>query len=196
MDSEIIPQMAEPADATRLLEQMQAGDPGAADALVPVLQAELRAIAAKLLRAERAGHTLQPTALVNEAYLRLVDQSAANYRSRGHFLAVAAMVMRRILVNHAQRRAAAKRGGGAKRLPLGDDLLAGDAPHIDLIALDDALNRLAERDPRKVQVVEQKFFGGIGMSQIAENLGVSLATVKRDWEYARTWLMRDIQQGD
>ena len=188
--------MAHPADATRLLARMQAGDPGAADALVPLLHAELRAIAAKLLRAERAGHTLQPTALVNEAYLRLVDQSAANYRSRGHFLAVAAMVMRRILVNHAERRAAAKRGGGAQRFPLGDNLAAADAPHIDLIALDDALNRLAERDPRKAQVVEQKFFGGIEMSQIAENLGVSLATVKRDWEYARTWLMREMQAGE
>ena len=188
--------MANPAGATRLLAQMQAGDPGAVDELMSLLYEELRALAARHMAAERPGHTLQPTALVNEAFFRLVNQKEANFQSRGHFMAVAAMVMRRILVNHAQARAAAKRGGGAKRVALTDDF-AGDASRqVDLIELNDALNRLAERDPRKVQVVEQRFFAGIGLSQIAENLGVSLATVKRDWEYARTWLAREMAPGD
>jgi RNA polymerase sigma factor (TIGR02999 family) len=183
-------------DITQILQQIRDGDADATDRLTPLVYAELRALAANYLRSERRDHTLQPTALVHEAYLRLVDQKSADYRSRGHFMAVAAMVMRRILVNHAQSRAAVKRGGGAKRIPLGDDMAVGDAPDIDVIALDEALTRLAARDPRKVKVVEQRFFAGIEMSQIAENLGVSLATVKRDWEFARTWLMREIQNGE
>ncbi len=188
--------MAASSDVTRLLERMRDGESDAADQLIPLLYTELRGIAAECLRGERAGHTLQPTALVNEAYVRLVDQKRANYQSRGHFMAVAAMVMRRILVNHAQARTAAKRGGGAKRVALTDDLAGDDSREVDLIELNDSLNRLAERDPRKVQVVEQRFFAGIGLSQIAENLGVSLVTVKRDWEYARTWLMREMQAGE
>ncbi len=193
MVSEIIPLVADPADATRLLVQMQAGAPGAADALMSLLYEELRSLAAGRMRSERAGHTLQPTALVSEAFFRLVNQKEAGFQSRGHFLAVAAIVMRRILVNHAQARAAAKRGGGAERIPLGDDVAIDPGRDIDVIALDEALGKLALRDPRKAKVVEQRFFAGIEMSQIAENLGVSLATVKRDWEYARAWLAREIQ---
>jgi RNA polymerase sigma factor (TIGR02999 family) len=184
------------ADITRLLAQMQDGDSHASDRLIPLLYKELRAIAARCLKSERAGHTLQPTALVHEAYLKLVDQRNADYRSRGHFTAVAAMVMRRILVNHAQARAAAKRGGGADRLPLADDLAMAEGRSLDLVALDEALERLGRQDTRKVKVVEQRFFGGLEMSQIADNLGVSLATVKRDWEYARTWLAREMQGGE
>lgn len=175
---------------------MQAGDAAASESLMRLLYRELRAVAARCLRSERAGHTLQPTALVHEAYLKLVDQRSADYRSRAHFMAVAAMVMRRILVNHAEKRAAAKRGGGAQRLPLADDLGSTDAADIDVLALDEALGRLAARDERKAKVVEQRFFAGIEMSQIADNLGVSLATVKRDWEFARTWLMREMQTGE
>lgn len=185
--------MSEPDHATKLLQQMQAGDPAASESLMRLLYRELREVAARYLRSERAGHTLQPTALVHEAYLKLVNQQSADYRSRGHFLAVAAMVMRRILVNHAERRAAAKRGGGAKRVPLAEELSAVESPNVDILALDEALRKLAERDERKAKVVEQRFFAGVEMSQIAENLGVSLPTVKRDWEFARTWLMREMQ---
>ena len=182
------------AEVTQLLNRLRQGNRDAANALMPLLYEELRALASSQLKSERRGHTLQPTALVHEAYLKLVDQRHADYRSRGHFMAVAAMVMRRILVNHAQARAAAKRGGAqAQRVPFDSAMAAADGLNMDLIALDEALNRLAERDPRKARVVEQRFFAGIEMSQIAENLGVSLATVKREWQYARTWLAREIQ---
>ena len=153
-------------------------------------------MAARRMAAERPGHTLQPTALVNEAFFRLVDQKAANFQSRGHFMAVAAMVMRRILVNHAEAHNAAKRGGGAARVPLADDLAATADRDLDLVELNEVLDKLAKRDPRKAKVVEQRFFAGMEMSQIAENLGVSLATVKRDWEFARTWLAREMSPSD
>ncbi|GJM25770.1 MAG: extracytoplasmic sigma factor ECF [Phycisphaerae bacterium] len=172
---------------------MQAGESGAADKLMTLLFEELRSLAARRMNKERRGHTLQPTALVNEAFLKMINQKEVGFQSRGHFLAVAAMAMRRILVNHAQKRVAAKRGGGAKRVPLEDQMAADQGQEIDLIALDEALYKLASRDSRKAKVVEQRFFAGIEMSQIAENLGVSLATVKRDWEYARVWLAREIQ---
>ncbi len=187
--------MAEKSDVTRLLDRMREGDSEASEAIIPLLYEELRAIAAQCLKTERRGHTLQPTALVHEAFLKLVDQKNADYRSRGHFMAIAAMVMRRILVSHAEKRSAAKRGGGAARVPLDEGLGASGEKGVDLVALDEAMNKLARRDPRKAKVVEQRFFAGIEMSQIAENLGVSLSTVKRDWEYARTWLMREIEGG-
>jgi RNA polymerase sigma factor (TIGR02999 family) len=174
---------------------MREGNSGASEAIIPLLYRELRAIASRCLKSERRGHTLQPTALVHEAFLKLVDQRDANYESRGHFMAIAALVMRRILVSHAEKRSAAKRGGGAARVPLDDGLGAFEKKGVDLVALDEAMNKLAQRDPRKATVVEQRFFAGMEMSQIAENLGVSLATVKRDWEYARTWLMREIECG-
>ncbi len=185
--------MEEHTDVTQLLDRMRDGDASASEAIIPLLYTELRAIAAHCLKSERRGHTLQPTALVHEAFLKLVDQKKAGFRSRGHFMAIAAMVMRRILVSHAGKRAAAKRGGGAARVPLDDELGAGGERNIDLVALDEALNKLAERDARKAKVVEQRFFAGMEMNHIAENLGVSLSTVKRDWEYARTWLMREIE---
>lgn len=188
--------MAGPSEVTLLLERLRDGDAGATEAIVPLLYGELRAIAAGYLRSERRDHTLQPTALVHEAYLKMVDQKNADYRSRGHFMAVAAMVMRRILVSHAEKRAAAKRGGGALRVPFDEGLSPAGQADIDLVALDEAMNKLTQRDSRKAKVVEQRFFAGMEMSQIAENLGVSLATVKRDWEYARAWLMREIQKGE
>lgn len=184
--------MSTSSDVTKLLERVRSGDSAASEALIPLLYRELRAIAAKCLKSERPGHTLQPTALVHEAFLKLVDQRDADYRSRGHFMAIAAMVMRRILVNHAEKRAALKRGGGAARVPLDDDVMASGERDLDMVALDEAMNRLAGLDERKAKVVEQRFFAGMEMSQIAENLGVSLSTVKRDWEYARTWLMREM----
>ena len=185
--------MAEKSDITQLLDRLRDGDSAASEAIIPLLYEELRAIAARCLKSERRGHTLQPTALVHEVFLKLVNQKDADYRSRGHFMAIAAMVMRRILVSHAEKRAAAKRGGGAARVPFDDEMGAHLEKNIDLVALDEAMNKLAQRDPRKAKVVEQRFFAGIEMSQIAENLGVSLSTVKRDWEYARTWLMREIE---
>ena len=188
--------MATNSEVTLLLERLRNGDSAASEALIPLLYAELRAIAARCLKSERHGHTLQPTALVHEAYMKLVDQREADYNSRGHFMAIAAMVMRRILVRHAIKRSAAKRGGGAARVPLQDDIVASQGRSLDLVALDEALDKLARHEPRKAKVVEQRFFAGIGMSQIAENLGVSLVTVKRDWDYARTWLMREIEHGD
>ena len=188
--------MVAPSETTRLLDRMREGDSAASEALIPLLYRELRGIAAKCLRSERRGHTLQPTALVHEAYLKLVGQRDADYRNRGHFMAIAAMVMRRILVSHAEKRAAAKRGGGAARIPLYEDVAIADGRSLDLVALDEAMEKLSLRDERKAKVVEQRFFAGIEMSQIAENLGVSLATVKRDWEYARTWLMREMQTGE
>jgi len=187
--------MASSKEVTLLLDRVNDGDSSAAEALMPLLYDELRGLAGGYLRGERAGHTLQPTALVHEAFLKLVGQKNADYKSRGHFMAIAAVAMRRILVNHAQKRSAAKRGGGAKRVPLDDDLAVVESRDIDLVALDEALNRLGERDARKARVVEQRFFAGMEMSQIAENLGVSLVTVKRDWEFARTWLAREIQAG-
>ncbi len=188
--------MAGKSDVTRLLARMRDGDSAASEGIVALLYPELRAIAAHYLKSERRSHTLQPTALVHEAFLKLVDQKDADYRSRGHFMAIAAMVMRRILVSHEEKRRAAKRGGGAARFPLTEEMASRDERGIDLIALDEAMNKFAQRDPRKAKVVEQRFFAGIDMSQIAENLGVSLSTVKRDWEYARTWLMREIDCGE
>ncbi len=187
--------MPEESDITRLLDRMRDGDAAASEAIVPLLYEELRAVAARCLKSERRGHTLQPTALIHEAYLKLVNQKDADYRSRGHFMAVAAMVMRRILVNHAEKRAAAKRGGGAARVPLSDGVGATDEEELNLVALDEAMDKLARLDSRKAAIVEQRFFAGMEMSQIAENLGVSLSTVKRDWEYSRTWLMREIERG-
>ncbi len=145
--------MAEKIDITLLLDRLRNGDSAASEAIIPLLYEELRAIAARCLNSERRGHTLQPTALVHEAFLKLVDQKDAGYRSRGHFMAIAAMVMRRILVSHAEKRAAAKRGGGAARVPLDDELGAGGERSIDLIALDEAMNKLAQLDPRKAKVV-------------------------------------------
>ena len=187
--------MSARSETTLLLDRLREGDSSASEAMIPLLYNELRAIASQCLKSERSGHTLQPTALVHEAFLKLVDQKNADYRSRGHFMAIAAMVMRRILVSHAEKRAAAKRGGGAVRIPLDDEVGAGGEKNIDLVALNEAMNKLAELDPRKAKVVEQRFFAGIEMSHIAENLGVSLSTVKRDWEYARTWLIREIECG-
>jgi len=188
--------MATSSDVTVLLQRIRDGDSAASEAIVPLLYRELRGIAARCLQSERSDHTLQPTALVHEAFLKLVGQDNADYNSRGHFMAIAAMVMRRILVNHATARAAQKRGGGARRVPLHNDLRISKDRSIDLVALDEALTKLAERDARKAKVVEQRFFAGMEMSQIAEILGVSLATVKRDWEFARTWLMREMHTDD
>jgi RNA polymerase sigma-70 factor (ECF subfamily) len=165
------------------------------DRLLPIVYGELRRLAAAYLRGERPGHTLQPTALVHEAYLRLIDQKQIDWANRAQFIGIAAVMMRRILVNHARDRIADKRGGGAEHVPL---TLAGEGiggPEVNLLDLHDALTDLSESDPRKGRIVELKFFGGLTTGEIAETLDVSVATVERDWKFARAWLYRAVSGG-
>ncbi len=173
---------------TELLNRWAAGDRQALDQMLPLVYAELHRLAASYLSRERPDHTLQPTALVNEAYLRLINQRQVDWRNRAQFLGIAANMMRRILVNHARDRAVAKRGGGQERVSLSFADVAADAPDVDLIALEDALDRLAAQDARKARVVELRFFGGLAMDEIALVLDVSKTTVERDWTFARAWL--------
>lgn len=178
------------ADVTRLLSAWSSGDRAALDELLPTVYAELRRLAARHLRDERPHHTLQTTALVHEAYLRLVGQRRRNLRDRAHFFAMAAQMMRRILVDHARRRRAGKRGAGQEALPL--DASVAIPADLDVIALDDALVRLAVIDARQSRIVELRFFGGLSVEQTSEVVGVSPATIKREWQAARAWLYREI----
>ena len=180
-------------DLTATLSAATAGDPKAADRLMPVVYAELRGLAGFYLSRERGDHTLQPTALVHEAYLRLVDQTRVVWQNRAHFMSVAAQAMRRILVDHARKRAAMKRAGDRQKVTLDTALPIGDdAVQPDLIALDMALDRLALEHPEKAQVVVMRFFGGLKEAEIAEVLNVSSRTVTRYWKYASAWLARDL----
>ncbi len=190
----------EPAvDVTGLLRAWGSGDRDAGERLLPAVYAELRRRAARAMRHEGAGHTLEPTALVHEAYLHLVDQRHADWHGRAHFLGVAAHVMRRILVDHARARRRAKRGGGAVAVALSDaDAEAADgltgaaAAGVDPIDLDDALTRLAAVDPAKARLVELRYFAGLSVPEAADALGVSRATVGREWAVARGWLRREL----
>ena len=185
---------AAPHEVTELLHAWGAGDAGASDALVPLVYAELRRQARRALRRERAGHTLQATALVHEAWLRLDAQHGARWESRSQFLAVAARVMRRVLVDHARARHAQKRGGGATQVSLGDAGHAASArDQVDVLALDDALARLAILDPRKARLVELRYFAGLSIPEAATALGISVATVGREWAVARMWLRRELE---
>lgn len=186
--------MADGGDITTLLGRAARGDGRAVDVLFPIIHEELRALAGSFLAQERAGHTLQATALVNEAYLKLVGQSDYQFSGRSHFLAVAAQAMRRILITHARDRKREKRGGGAARISLSEGAFETPAPEadLDLVALDDALTRLAALDERKARLVEMRFFAGMSVEEAAEALGVGSATVKRDWAMARAWLFREI----
>ena len=179
-------------DVTELLLQWSSGKREAADKLMPLVYPELRRIAKKYLSKERPDHTLQSTALVHEAYLRLVDQNEVNWKDRAHFFSLATQIMRHILVDHARARAADKRGGPAAKLPLEDVRLVPEERSMDLVALDDALQELAKIDPRKGQVVELRFFGGLSVEEIAEVLQVSTKTVARDWNFAKLWLYREV----
>jgi len=179
-------------EVTTLLGLAGGGDERAAGDLMPLVYQELRGLAEAYLRRERPGHTLQPTALVHEAYLRLVDQTRVRWQDRTHFFAVAATSMRRILINHARDRARLKRGGGARRVSLSELTEPGAMSDGALLELDDALTRLGELDARKARVVEHRYFAGLGVEETAALLGVSPATVKRDWEFARAWLLREI----
>ena len=178
---------------TQTLQKAVGGSHEAVADLMPLVYSELRAIAGKQLQSERRNHTLQATALANEAYLRLVDQKDVDWKGRAHFLAVAAEVVRRILVDHARKKGAAKRGGGAAQvtLTLGDVLqVPGDRNEIDLLALDEAMRELAELSDRQSRVVELRFFGGLSVEETAYTLGVSERTVKGDWRVAKAWLRK------
>ncbi|MGI8497458.1 MAG: sigma-70 family RNA polymerase sigma factor [Gemmatimonadaceae bacterium] len=181
------------SDVTALLIAWGGGERSAADRLIPAVYEELHRQAARAMRREGHEHTLQPTALVHEAYLRLVDQQRVEWRNRAHFFGIAAEVMRRVLVDHARAKLAAKRGGGAQRLTLecAADVSAANS-ETDVLALHDALDRLALFDPGQARLVEMRYFGGLSIEETAESLGVSPATVKREWVLARAWLRREL----
>ena len=181
-----------PHDLTQLLQAWARGDNAAQQALVPFVYDELRHLAAHYMKRERPGHTLQPTALVNEVYLRMVGGQDVHWQNRSHFFAVAATQMRRILVDWARARRSQKRGNGAPLLPLDEALEVAETQTCDLVALDDALSALAAFDERKSRVVEMRFFAGLGVEETAEALAVSPETVKRDWRIARLWLRREL----
>ncbi len=188
--------MASPAaDVTRLLVAWGQGDRSALDVLIPLVHRELRRLAHRYMAGERTGHTLQTTALVNEAYLRLVDCRQVRWQDRAHFFAVSAGLMRRILVDFARSRNYQKRGGGARPITLNENLNLEAHGSTDLEALDDALNALAAIDPRRSQVVELKFFGGLTAEEIAEVLAVTPQTIRRDWRLARLWLWHQLKRG-
>jgi RNA polymerase sigma-70 factor, ECF subfamily len=174
-----------------LLRAWSDGDRGALDRLTPIVYDELRRLARYYMKRERAGHSLQTSALVNEAYMRLVDYKGMQWKNRAHFFAVSAQLMRRILVEHA-RRHNLKRGGGVQHVSLEEAAMVGGNRAADLVALDDAMNALARLDPRKVQVVEMRFFGGLSVEETAEVLKVSPVTVMRDWSTAKAWLYREL----
>ena len=181
-------------DISRLLRAWSDGDQSALNGLTPIVHEELRRLAHRYMERERPGHTLQTTALVNEAYMRLVDYKRMQWQDRAHFFAVAAQVMRRILVDHA-RSHNLKRGAGVQHVALDDVAVVSADRTGDLVALDDALNVLARLDPRKVQIIEMRFFGGLSVEETAEVLRVSPATVKRDWSIAKLWLCRELGGG-
>jgi len=176
------------------LRAWSAGDRAALDQLVPVLHAELKRIAQRYMMRERKDHTLQPTALVNEAFLRLVDVHDIRWQDRAHFFAVSASMMRRILVNHALARNAAKRGGGIRLADVDEAMLASPERDPELLRLDEALDGLAALDPRKAQIVEFRFFGGLMVEEIAAVLKVSPQTIHRDWRLSKTWLAREMSR--
>jgi RNA polymerase sigma factor (TIGR02999 family) len=185
-----------PNEVTQLLLEWSNGDKAALDRLVPVVYQELRRLASYYMRRERAGHTLQTSALVNEAYMRLVDYRQMQWQSRAHFFAVAAQAMRRILVDHARKQRFAKRGGGAIKVSLDQAPIISQQQSADLIALDDALTSLEAIDPRKSRIVELRYIGGLNIEETAEVLDISPATtVQREWRAAKAWLYRAIKEG-
>ena len=181
-----------PESVTQLLERWSGGDRAALDELMPLVYDELRRLAGNYLRRERADHTLEPTALVNEAYLLLVGQRNTRWQNRAQFIGVAANMMRRILVSHARAHNAAKRGGQHFTVSLGEADRFGERPDVDLLAVHEALERLAAIDTQQARVVELKFFGGLTIEETAEVLGVSHTTVETDWKMARAWLRREL----
>jgi RNA polymerase sigma factor (TIGR02999 family) len=180
---------------TALLQAWGAGDETALQALTPLVEPHLRRVARKYMRRERAGQTLQPTALVNEAYLRLADLGHVHLRDRAHFFALSARLMRRILIDLARAKGNQKRGGDVRRVSFDERLVVSTEPGADLVAVDDALATFATVDPRRAQVVELRFFGGLSVDETAEALKVSPETVMRDWKVAKVWLARELEKG-
>ncbi len=181
-----------PQQVTQLLVAWGGGNQAARDELMPLVYEELRRLAHRCMSRERPGHTLHTSALVNEAYLRLVDQKNIHWQDRAHFFGIAARLMRQILVDYARKRHYAKRGGDARRVPLDEAMIVSKERAADVLALDDALKSLAEIDPRQSQIVELRFFGGLSIEETAEVLAVSPGTVMRDWTLAKAWLRRAI----
>jgi RNA polymerase sigma factor (TIGR02999 family) len=186
--------MNEEIDVTQVLSQMAGGDPEALDRLLPVVYDNLRDLARRELRRERQDHTLSATAMVHEAYLRLVQLDNVSWEGRAHFFGAAAVAMRRILISYARTRNAQKRGAGAAHVPLEDVVVAARERPADVLALDEALERLKELDPRQASVVECRFFAGMSLDETAAALGISNATVRRDWALARAWLNRELSE--
>lgn len=183
-------------EVSQVLRDWNEGDKDAVERLIPLVYDELRRLAARYLQRERPDHTLQATGLVHEAYLRLVDQNSTTWQDRSHFFAVAAQLMRRILVDYARSHHAAKRGGMREKIELNEALLPAAEKAVDLIALDDALQDLVTFDPRQSRIVELRFFGGMTFEEIGEVLAISDRTAKREWRVARAWLRREIRQGE
>jgi RNA polymerase sigma-70 factor (ECF subfamily) len=181
-----------PQEVTQLLIEWGNGSEAAADKLMPLVYEELHRLAHRYMGHERPGHTLQTSGLVNEAYLRLIDQSQVHWQNRSHFFGIAAQMMRRILVDYARNRRYAKRGGNARQVPLDEGLIVSEERGEEIVALDDALQNLATIDERKSRIVELRFFGGLSIEETAETLGVSPGTVMRDWTLAKAWLRREI----
>ena len=188
-----MPRMSEPAPVTALLRKWSGGDEEALTALLPLVEAELKRLARAYMARERIGHTLQATALVNEAFLRLIDARQVAWQDRAHFLGISARLMRRVLVDHARTRGARKRGDGDYKVALENDMAVAPAPDVNLVDLDRALDALSLVDERKCRVIEMRFFGGMTVEETAEVLHVSADTVKRDWRLAKLWLMRELE---
>ncbi|MGI9165578.1 MAG: sigma-70 family RNA polymerase sigma factor [Pyrinomonadaceae bacterium] len=183
-----------PNEVTQLLINWSKGDKAALNDLVPLVQVELRRMAKRYMRREDPGHTLQTSALINEAYIRLIDQKDVEWQNRAHFFAVAAQVMRHVLVDHARSHAYAKRGGGAHKISLDEAVVSTEQKAAELVALDDALKNLADLDPRKSQVIELRFFGGLSIEETAEVMKISSPTVQREWRSAKAWLRREMSK--
>jgi RNA polymerase sigma-70 factor, ECF subfamily len=186
--------MSDIQEVTMLLSALTRGDEDAASKLMPLVYAELRRLAGSYMRRERVDHTLQATALVHEAYLKLIDQRSVNWQSRAHFFGVSAQLMRRILIDHARGLARDKRGGEQKKVSLDEVFLFAERQADELLAVDDSLNALAKIDPRQARVVELRFFAGLSVEEAADVLGISPKTVKREWSVAKAWLSADLKQ--
>ena len=186
--------MADSHDVTQLLSALARGDEEAGEKLIPLVYVELRRLARSYMRRERTDHTLQATALVHEAYLKLVEQRSANWQSRAHFFGVAAQVMRRILIDHARGHLRQKRGGEFEKVVLDEGLVSSPEQSAELLAVDEALKRLAKLDERQARVVELRFFGGLSVEEAAAVLGISPKTVKRDWSMAKAWLHAELKE--
>lgn len=185
---------SETTEVTQYLKALSHGDPTAMDHLIPIVYQTLRQQAAAYLRREPPGHSMQPTALVHEAFMKLANQRNVDWQGRSHFFAIGAQAMRRILVDHARRKARARHGGGRQRISLDDNLAVSRERDTNLLALDDALEKLAQLDPRQAKIVELRFFGGLSVQEVADVLGVSKRTVEADWTMVRAWLRRELSE--